>query len=179
MTELDALIGLFFPARKPLGRFDEAPPEALPAVYRRLLAHEHHMTVTVESFHNSPVEVRVLAKRVTATHYARMILLARESDGAVVQFGIMRVNLDCLSPAVRHEIESQSAPLGRILIRHDVLRTIHLGLLWRVEPGPELCRWFGLAAPQETYGRTALIRTDGDPAVELLEIVAPVPAMVE
>jgi hypothetical protein len=31
--------------------------------------------------------------------------------------------------------------------------------------------WFGSSAP--TYGRLALIHCDGQPAVELLEIVAP------
>jgi hypothetical protein len=177
--ELDTLIGLFFGSREPLGQFDEVAAEALPPVYRRLLAHEHHMTVTVEDFHGSPVDVRVLEKRVTATHYARMILLVRHSDGGVVQFGIMRVNLGCLSAAVQREIESESAPLGRILIRHDVLRTIHVDKLWRVAPGPRLAGWFGLAEPRETYGRTALIRTDGEPGVELLEIVAPVGGVVE
>jgi hypothetical protein len=33
--------------------------------------------------------------------------------------------------------------------------------------------WFGLDAPRPTYGRFALIHTDEQPAVELLEIVAP------
>jgi hypothetical protein len=33
--------------------------------------------------------------------------------------------------------------------------------------------WFGLDSPRPAYGRLALIHCDGQPAVELLEIVAP------
>jgi hypothetical protein len=34
---------------------------------------------------------------------------------------------------------------------------------------------FQLDRPQTTYGRTALIECDGEPAIELLEIVSPIP----
>jgi hypothetical protein len=37
-----------------------------------------------------------------------------------------------------------------------------------------MVQWFGLSEPRETYGRLALIHCDGKPAIELLEIVAPV-----
>jgi hypothetical protein len=74
---------------------------------------------------------------------------------------------------VRREIESQTTPLGRILIRHNVLREVELCKLWRVEPGQELCRLFKIALAAMTFGRTALIHCNGQPAIELLEIVAP------
>ena len=45
--------------------------------------------------------------------------------------------------------------------------------LWKITTGPELCRAFGLAQPTTTYGRTALIYCNDEPAVELLEIIAP------
>ena len=35
----------------------------VPEPYRGLLVHEHHMTVTVEAYHGSPVNVRVLRRR--------------------------------------------------------------------------------------------------------------------
>jgi hypothetical protein len=38
-----------------------------------LLAHDSHMTVTVERFHNGHVDVRVLETNITPTHYARKI----------------------------------------------------------------------------------------------------------
>src|SRR5690606_19871931 len=136
-------------------QFEELLISRVPEPYRELLAHTEHMTVTVEQCHKCPVDVHVHDTLITPTHYARKISLTRQRDGAVVQFGIMRVNHGVLSPGVRQEIEAQQTPLGRILIQHDVLRKIHLMSLWQVIPGPDLCRIFGLAAPQTTYGRAA------------------------
>jgi chorismate-pyruvate lyase len=155
-----------------LGEFTEVTPEEMPQPARRLLAHNDHMTVTVEEFHGSLVNVRVLDKLVTPRHYARKILLERQSDGLVVQYGIMRVNFEYLSPEVAREIQSEATPLGRILIEHNVLRRVQLFSLWRVEMGEELQRLFG-AGPGTAYARTAMIDCNEEPAVELVEIVTP------
>ena len=133
-----------------------------------------HMTVTVESHHKSPVDVRVLETHVTPTHYSRRILLERRSDGQVVQFGIVRLNSTFLGEDVRQEIEHEGTPLGRILIEHDVLRDVRLLSLWKIEPGSDIMDVFGLDTAQTCYGRTALIYCNGLPAVELLEVVTPV-----
>ena len=172
---LDPLVALFYAQPADLGRFEEVTAAEMPEPYRSLLAHQNHMTVTVEQFHHSPVDVKVLETSHTGQHYARKILLARQTDGAVVQFGIVRLNFAHVSPEVRQEIESQRIPVGRVLIRHNVLREIHLVRLWKVTPGPNLQKLFGLSSDQPTYGRTALIDFSGEPAVELIEIVTPVP----
>ena len=86
----------------------------------------------------------------------------------------MRLDFQAVSPEVRREIESQSTPLGRILIQHNVLREVHLTKLWKVTSGEDLRRLFNLSSGQITYGRTAVIHFGGEPAVELLEIVTPV-----
>lgn len=172
--DLEALARLFHESTAALGEFHEVAVGQMPETYRRLLAHTHHMTVTTEQFHGSPVDVRVLAKRSTAEHYAREILLTRQTDHVVVQYGIMRIHWTYVTPEVRREIESEQQPLGRILIQHDILRSVQLYNLWQVATGPVLDRAFGLAAPSITYGRTALIEFDNDPAIELVEIVAPV-----
>lgn len=173
-NRLEPLVRLFYDDDAGLGSFTEVSPEEMPEGYRHLLAHEHHMTVTVEKFHGGPVDVRVLDKVVTEEHYARKILLVSQSDGFVVQYGIMRVHLADLPPQAREEIVGEGNPLGRILINHDVLRKIHLHRLWRVEIGKELKDFFGDSSPT-TYGRTATIECNGEPAIELLEIVAPLP----
>ena len=134
--DLDTLVALFYARAADLGRFDEVESRELARDYRMLLAHDSHMTVTVERFHNGPVDVRVLDSQLTGTHYARKIVLTRQADGAVVQFGIMRLDFSCVSPEVRREVESRSTPLGRILIQHNVLREVHLtqavaGNAWR------------------------------------------------
>lgn len=171
--ELQALLGLFYPTPDVLGTFQEVVSADLPEPYGRLLDHSEHMTITVEAHHGSPVDVEVLSTHLTPTHYSRRILLRRCTDRRVVQFGIVRLNTSYLDDAVRTEIESQQTPLGRILIQHGVLRDVRLLSLWRIEPGEDLCRHFGLTAPVPCYGRTALIYCNTVPAVELLEIVAP------
>ncbi|NIP84491.1 MAG: hypothetical protein GTO03_02605 [Planctomycetales bacterium] len=173
MLEPNALIQLFYDHPQDLGDFRKVEPGDLPAEYRRLLVHQQHMTVAMEAFHDSLVDLEVLQLHQTETHYARQILLRRRRDGAVVQFGIMRVALTCLSDSIREEIEAQRQPLGRILCLHDVLRTVRLDGLWRVEPRGELCRLFEMDPPRTTYGRTAGIDLNGQPAIEVLEIPAP------
>ncbi len=169
--DLESLAGLFFADSRKLGQFTEVPAESLPVPYRELLGHTHHMTVTVENFHDSPVDVEVQEKQVTDNHYSRKILLRRQSDKAVVQFGIVRLNKNALSETVRTEIESEQIPLGRVLINHDVMRTVKLMSTWKIIPGDALKEAFSNEALEICYGRTALIYTDGLPCVELLEIV--------
>jgi chorismate-pyruvate lyase len=172
--DLDTLVGLFYQQPEQLGQFEDVDSHDLARDYRMLLAHDSHMTVTVERFHNGPVDVRVLETKSNGPHYARKILLTRKSDGQVVQFGIMRLDFSTVSDEVRREVESQKTPLGRILISHDVLVQVHLTRLYTVTPGEDLQKLFNLQPGQITYGRTAVIHCDGEPAVELLEIVTSV-----
>ena len=172
-NRLQSLVDLFYDSPETLGIFTEAANDQVPESYARLLVHKEHMTVAMEAFHESLVDVEVLETRIDEDHYSRKILLHRQSDGQTVQYGIVRIHLARLAPEVRAEIEQQHRPLGRILVRHNLLRTIHLDQLWRVMPGEELCRLFKLKEPRVTYGRTARIDLDGEPAIELLEIVTP------
>lgn len=170
--DLDELIHLFYDSREPLGRFAPVPSEELPPAYRQLLAHDAHMTVTVEAYHGSPVDVRVLESQLTGEHYARRIVLTTQSSGKRVLFGLVRLDFQYISPEVRREIESRRTPLGRVLIQHNVLRQVELVQLWQIAPGPDLRAQLAIPAGVSTvYGRTALIHCNGQPAVELLEVV--------
>lgn len=171
--DLAELAALFYPSIETLGQFEEVTPDQMPEVFQKLLAHNNHMTVTVEQHHESPVDVRVLEKNVTGHKYARKILLARQRDGGVVQYGIMRIDLSQVRPEVRTKIENEGTPLGRVLISHNVLRQVELVSLWRIEPGEELAKLLSIPQSEVIYGRTALIHVAGEPAVELLEIVTP------
>jgi chorismate-pyruvate lyase len=173
-AELNALIRLFYPDPAQVARFEAVRAAGMPAPYRRLLHHEHHMTVTVERFYGEPVNVHVVESHEDGRRYWRQILLARQSDDYVVQFGIVRLELSCLDSPVRRAIEARAAPLGRILIEHHVMREVQLLAVWRVNMGPALKRLMPARVADVTYGRTALIHCNGEPAVELLEIVAPV-----
>ena len=50
------------------------------------------------------------------------------------------INLADLPEIVKLEIESQALPLGRIMIRHHLLREVELLGLWRVAAGPTASR---------------------------------------
>lgn len=61
MRQLTELVGLFVPDLSDLGTFTEIDAALLPPGARRLLAHNRHMTAALEAFHQSPVDVEVLA----------------------------------------------------------------------------------------------------------------------
>lgn len=150
------------------------PGDEMPEPYRSLLVHTHHMTVTVERHYGGPVDVKVLETARDGEEYARKILLALQETGQVVQFGIVQIDLTLLSRPVRDRIVEGKTPLGRVLIEHNVLRHIEPAGYLRVEPCRQMCDWFGMSEPATLYGRLGVIFTDGRPAIEVLEILAPV-----
>jgi chorismate-pyruvate lyase len=166
------LASLFYDDIGELGQFDPVAPDDLPDEYRTLLAHNDHMTVTLESFHNCLVDVRVLAEWQDGASYARNSLLARHRSNAILQFGIVRLWLGDLPAATREDITTHRRPLGRVLIEHNLLREVELITLWRITPGSELKRHMQLTTDDPIFGRSAQILVDERPTVQLLEIVA-------
>jgi len=167
------LIDIYYQEPSELGHFERVPSESVPAVYRTLLDHSNHMTVTVESYHEDSVDVEVLRSDILDGHYRREILLRVHGSKQVVQYGIVRLCTRFLADKPRNEILGQRKPLGRVLIEHNVLREIELFDLLRVRCGPQLAKYFGVDEGTYTYGRTALIHCDQEPAIELLEVVRP------
>ncbi len=176
LPNLEELIGLFYSNVEDVGSFKQVPAGSLPGYARTLLSHNEHMTVTVEEFHGCPIDVEVLEVLQHEDRYSRKILLRRRSDSKVVQFGIVRLDFRYVSEEVRRQIESRQTPLGKVLIDHNVLRQVQLVGLWKIAPGDDLRQHFSMPtdSPLPLFGRTALIYCDGEPAVELLEIMSPV-----
>ncbi|QDT96202.1 hypothetical protein [Gimesia aquarii] len=171
--ELDALVRLF-PNEQPL--FEQAEhvsSASLPDPYKSLLAHNHHMTVTMEEYHKSAVDVRVLDQRLDENVYSRAILLLKTGTEEVVQFGIVRFNFDYVTKAVKEEILAGKIPLGRVLINHNVLRHVDLGAVLRITAGPGLAKVMKIEPGGITYGRLATIFCNQQPAIDLLEVSAP------
>ncbi|MCA9186815.1 MAG: hypothetical protein R3E01_28835 [Pirellulaceae bacterium] len=171
-AELDALVALFYPDPSLLGEFQWIHQDALPPLSRKLLAHDQHMTVTVESFHRDEVDVEALAiNNADSSQYRRKIVLRRRRDRQPVLFGIVRMDLTVMEPSVADEIRQLGKPLGSILIAHNVLRSVELVALWEVVAGNDLAEILNVAAGTVLFGRTARIYCNGEPAIELLEIV--------
>lgn len=173
-VSLDSLIAVYYSDPSELGVFQNVSASATPAAYNHLLNHSHHMTVTVEAYYRDSVNVQVLRSSKNATHYCREILLTLQKTNRVVQYGIVRLNLATISEAPRNEILEEKKPLGRVLIEHQVHREIELFDLVRVTCGSALANLFSIAGGTTTFGRTAMIYCNKEPAIELLEIVAPI-----
>lgn len=170
--ELQRLITLF-PEEDLYQSAVHVPASTIPAPYKRMLVHDHHMTVTMEEYHGCPVTVEVLDNSQQGNVYTRKILLRRSTDKAPVQFGIVRFNFDYVTPEVRDEIIAGQIPLGRVLITHNVLRHIDLGAIIEFTAGAGLAKYLDMPVGDVTYGRMATIFCNRRPAVDLLEISSP------
>ena len=171
---LNDLAGYFYRAGNGVAELcDFEPIEAVPAPYDLLLDHHNHMTVTVEAFYEDKVDVIVHRAEKEGRWYTREITLTTQQNQDIVQYGIVRLDINRLQPNVWNEIESRDTPLGRVLIKNNVLREVQLCGLWQISAGPALASRMRLRIGEQLFGRTALIYCDGEPAIELLEIVAP------
>lgn len=172
-VELTELLEEFYAApstHSQLGQFEQA--KYVPEPFNALLNHSGHMTVTVEQFHGENVDVHVHRHHQSDQWYSREITLVTQRSKRIVQAGIVRLNIHALSPGVWQQIESRQIPLGRVLIEHQVLREVQLCQLWKIQAGPCLADLMHKVIGEMFYGRTALIYCDGEPAIELLEIVS-------
>lgn len=178
------LVCLFADPGPSFATFRSVDRGEVPEPARTLLDHTRHMTVAMEAHYGAPLGLRVVARarHLGATNgqdpwYAREILLL-SPQGALVQYGIVCINLAHVDRATAAVIRAGRIPLGRVLINAGLLREVHDVSLLEVRPGPRLASLFGgLPVPgvpsTPTYGRVAEISLGGHPAVELLEVVVP------
>jgi hypothetical protein len=175
IRELEELAALF---PEPAGAVlylsaEHVAKEATPEPYHHMLVHEHHMTISMEEWHVCRVDVDVLASRFENGLYLRKIVLRKSGTDQPVQFGYVRFNLDLVTPGVRAEILEEKVPLGRVLIQHNVFRHVDLGAILRFTAGTRLAEYLKMPVGGITYGRLATIFCNGIPAIDLLEISAP------
>lgn len=139
----------------------------------QLLVHHDHMTEVLERHFGSPVDVKVLDEVWDGELYTRKIALApRHQPGKVVEWGIARLDLRYLSEPVKAEILDKKLPLGAVLIKHNVLRRVKPRWFIRFpDDGPTLKLFGELPHRGPLYGRIGTIYCDGEPAIEVLEIV--------
>jgi hypothetical protein len=173
IDEFNALTSLF-PEEQPLvANVEYIPASTTPEPYKTMLVHEYHMTVTMENYHGCPVDVKIIARHLEGEQYSRKILLTKSGTDDVVQFGIVRFNFQYVTPDVKQEILDGQIPLGRVLINHNVLRHIDLNAILRLTAGPGLAEYLQMPEGDVTYGRVATIFCNQQPAIDLLEVSAP------
>ncbi len=150
-------------------------PDQIPFPQDQLLVHHGHMTEVLEKHCGAPVEVEVLREVIEGDIYTRLIALApRNARGKVVELGIARLDLRYLSQDVKAEILAKKLPLGAVLIRHNVLRRVKPRWFMKFPgDGPVMSLFGPPVAGGPFYGRIGTIYCDGEPAIEVLEIVLP------
>ena len=147
------------------------PSDEVPAPFNQLLVHNEHMTTRLTAYHGEPVALEVLEHRQDGDTYKRKILLT-VGQGHVVEVGVVRIHLNFTAEEVRNEILSKKTPLGDILIQHNVLRRIEPKWFFRFDGPATLEAAFDRPLDGPIYGRVGVIHCDGEPAIELLEVVA-------
>lgn len=143
----------------------------LPDSYRRLLAHDRHMTITLRKHFSDELALRVLADRSDALVYRRCIELALRRTDAVVEIGVIRLDTSTLDTVTRSAVLERRKPLGDILIGSGVLTRVEVRWYLRFARGEALVRSLAGRSGLPVYGRLATIHCNGTPALELLEVV--------
>ncbi|MDO8630737.1 MAG: hypothetical protein Q7R41_09605 [Phycisphaerales bacterium] len=168
--ELASLCEGFFDDLAWLSDCELVVADQIPPKIRRMLVHSEHMTATLKRHYNQPVALRVLDHRDDIDLYRRKILLTVDEGRRIVEFGIVRMSLGPLDEAARREILLHQTPLGEVFERFEVLTKVEPRWFLRFPTGSPVVEYFGPGAA-EAYGRIGLIHCNGDPAVELLEVV--------
>jgi chorismate-pyruvate lyase len=153
--------------------FDCEPvaPEEILAVPHELLVHHRHMTGALLAHYGSPVEVHVLERHHEGDLYSRKISLTLKGTSRIVEYGLVRLDFRHMSAEVRAEIIREQSPLGAILIAHNVLRRIQPRWYLRFPPESNVLKWYNHQNATPVYGRMGTIFCNGEPAIELCEIV--------
>jgi chorismate-pyruvate lyase len=149
----------------------EVQPVRIPTEARRCLAHREHMTEVLQHHHVEAMTVSVQEFEQDGDWYSRRITLVTSHTKKLVECGLVRMNFQYMNEQVREEILARQTPLGSILIKHNVLRWIEP--LWFVQlpPGSDVMKLFGFNTSEPVWGRIAVIFCNGEPAIDLLEIV--------
>jgi hypothetical protein len=145
-------------------------PDGIPHPADALLVHHEHMTIVLQKHHGRPVNVHVLEEHLAGDTYTRKISLTPVGSDKVVEWGIVRLNFQYMSPEVRDEILAKKMPLGAILIKHNVHRRIKPRYFLRFPQNGQVLGLFSEKQPEPAYGRLGTIFCDNQPCIELLEI---------
>jgi hypothetical protein len=146
-------------------------PENIPHPEDELLVHHEHMTVTLERHHKKPVVVTVMDERLEGHFYRRKIKLTLAGTDRIVELGAVRLDLRYMPEHVSEEIRQKQSPLGAILIKHNLHRRVKPRYFLRIPPGSAVLDLFSVQTNDPVYGRLGTIYCDGEPCIELMEVV--------
>jgi len=149
--------------------------EALPEPFHRLLVHERDMTSTLENFHRTGIHLRLVSRERRGDHYFREVVLVLDGRETPVEFGAIRIQLDCFPESARAAILEERFPLGRILKDHGIQYTSRPMAFLRLASDKIISRLLGLTGAHRLYGRrNSLLDPQGRSLAEIVEILPPI-----
>lgn len=146
-------------------------PDDIPQPFRTLLVHEKHMTLTLTAHYGAFLELNVREMHYEGSLYSRKISLTIPRDHEVVEYGLIRLDLRYVPQTVWPEIFQQRTPMGELLLRHNILQRVQPKWFLRLEAQSSVLSWIGAKTACPLFGRLGTIYCNGEPAVEVLEIV--------
>lgn len=164
-------LDLFYPGDSELPGVEKVEPGDIPEPYRSLLVHTNDMTPTLEVYHDGPIHVRALAIKDEGGLYAREVLLVRNTDGKVVEYGAIRIHLAEVPEATVAAIREAHIPLGHLL-KEQERRMEHPEYYVEVTPDVHMTEHLDATGDQPLYGRRNTIRTENNQLLaEVMEIL--------
>lgn len=154
-------------------RFDAEviPAEQIPEPYHTLLVHEKHMTLTLTAHYRAFLELHVKEMHYEGSLYSRKITLTVPQVKSVIEYGLIRLDLRYVPEPVKQEIFQQRTPMGELLLRHNILQHVQPKWFLKLPPDCSILRWMGAKVDHPLFGRLGTIYCNGEPAVEVMEIV--------
>ncbi len=152
-------------------------PQQMPAPSRRLLAHNHDMTPTLERFYGERLALQVCGLAREGPTYLREVILALGDSGTPVAYGAICIQLKRFSEPVQKRIVANEHPFGRILESEQIA---HMGwpqAFFVIDADARLRRLLDFEQAQPLYGRRNVL-LDGQRRLlaEVIEILAPLEA---
>jgi len=162
--------GLSLPA------LQEVKPGQVPQPYRSLLVHSSDMTPTLAGFYGQPIRIRVLGRERRDDSYKREVVLWLVDDERSVEYGVIRIWLDRLTPAARRLVLQEQRPLGDILNAEAIPHLSWPKGFFRLRADVHACAALGLRHADLLYGRRNVL-LDGARRLlaEVIEVLAPAP----
>lgn len=166
----------FYPPGGPEApRVEPIDGASMPQPQRRLLVHLNDMTPTLEEYCRRPIHLRLLERRVSDEALCRRVVLVAGEQERPIEFGAIRIRLDCFADGPRREILENYRPLGTILHQHHIDHYSKPTRFFRLAPDTAIVEAMGLRGPAPVlYGRqNVLYDRQHRPLAEVVEILPP------
>ena len=147
---------------------------SVPRPYRDLLVHTASMTSVLTTAYQEEIGLKVLRQECSGQVLSRQVLLVRQSDGAPVEIGLIRIYLEHFPAEPRRWVLEGKLPVGKLLPRFGMQYSNRPAAYFQVLSEGMIGEALKLSNPCNLYGRcNRLLLPSGEILAEVIEILAP------